>query len=161
MENERNITVKVGPAVKAGNHNTPIADWRRCSACITGVNPCQNFTCWEGEQCAVNRLGLAECRCPESNGCDTSVRPVCGTDGQTYESKCHLERAGCDKRSAVAVAYHGHCGECTDGGVRRNAGKWARTNHVGNTWRTLRYLRILTVRRDAWPYGPYRGGGPW
>ncbi|XP_008185835.2 agrin [Acyrthosiphon pisum] len=79
--------------------------------CDQGVNPCLNFTCWEGSRCAIDRLGIAECRCPEPTLCETSVRPVCGTDGYTYESKCLLERIGCSKRSGVTVAYDGHCGD--------------------------------------------------
>ncbi|VVC30264.1 Concanavalin A-like lectin/glucanase domain,EGF-like, conserved site,Laminin G domain,Follistatin-like, N- [Cinara cedri] len=79
--------------------------------CDQGVNPCQNFTCWEGEQCAINRRGIAECRCPDPNQCEKSVRPVCGTDGRTYQSKCHLERTNCGNRSTVNVAYYGHCDE--------------------------------------------------
>lgn len=75
------------------------------------MNPCLNHTCWEGSHCTINNLEIAECRCPEPTLCDTSVRPVCGTDGETYESKCQLERISCSKRSKVKVAYDGHCGE--------------------------------------------------
>lgn len=79
---------------------------------VSGVNPCLNNTaCWEGAHCVVDRLGAAECRCPEPTVCETSVRPVCGSDGHTYESACHLERIGCNKRSGVRAAYDGHCGE--------------------------------------------------
>lgn len=80
---------------------------------VPGVNPCLNFTCWEGSRCAIDRLGIAECHCQEPTLCETSVRPVCGTDGYTYESKCFLERMSCSKRSGVTVAYDGHCGKNT------------------------------------------------
>lgn len=78
---------------------------------ISGVNPCLNFTCWDGSHCAIDRLGIAECRCKEPTLCETSVRPVCGTNGYTYESKCHLEQISCSKRSDIKVAYDGHCGK--------------------------------------------------
>jgi len=80
---------------------------------VSGINPCLNFTCWEGSHCTIDHLGNAECRCQEPTLCETSVRPVCGTDGYTYESKCFLERMSCSKRSGVTVAYDGHCGKNT------------------------------------------------
>ncbi|XP_050436691.1 agrin-like [Adelges cooleyi] len=79
--------------------------------CDQGVNPCTNITCWEGSHCTINRLGIAECRCPDPTLCENSVRPICGTDGHTYESKCHLDRISCNSKSGVQMAYEGPCGE--------------------------------------------------
>lgn len=36
---------------------------------------------------------------------------VCGTDGQNYESECHLEMAACQKNQYIVVANQGNCGE--------------------------------------------------
>lgn len=41
----------------------------------------------------------------ESNG---NSRPVCGTDGQTYTSRCELLRVQCGGE-AIAVAHRGPC----------------------------------------------------
>lgn len=76
---------------------------------ILGVNSCLNFTCWKGSQCSINHFGTAECRCPEL--CESLVSPVCGTDGYTYESKCHLKQNSCSKRFDVKVAFNGYCGK--------------------------------------------------
>lgn len=86
---------------------------------FAGVNPCLNLTCWTGSHCEINRLGIAECRCPEPTLCETSVRPVCGTDGFTYESVCQLEQISCPKKSDVRVAYDGRCGK-TNSTKQRN-----------------------------------------
>ncbi|XP_050532357.1 agrin-like [Daktulosphaira vitifoliae] len=79
--------------------------------CDQGINPCINVTCWHGSHCKINRLGISECLCPEPTLCEDSVQPICGTDGLTYESKCHLNRINCISKSDIKMAYEGPCGE--------------------------------------------------
>ena len=48
-----------------------------------------------GAGCAV--------RCPQI------YSPVCGGDGQTHPSRCHLQEAACLKGSTITVKYEGAC----------------------------------------------------
>lgn len=65
--------------------------------------------CGVRERCTLDARGVAVCGCGPD--CETSVRPVCGTDGKTYESPCLLDRAACLDNRDVRVAYIGPCGE--------------------------------------------------
>lgn len=77
----------------------------------SGNNPCVNITCPDGSHCKINVLGISECLCPEPPLCEASIQPVCGTDGITYESKCHLNRVNCISKLDVKIAYEGPCGK--------------------------------------------------
>merc|ERR1712212_854348 len=41
-------------------------------------------------------------------------RPVCGTNGVTYKSSCHLLNAQC-KNTGIMIAYYGRCSTPTTG----------------------------------------------
>ena len=62
---------------------------------------------------------------------DSEGKKVCGTDGQTYPSECHMKIAACKKYQYIVVANKGDCGK-----------------HL--TFSSLQYLD-KTVR----PYPPY------
>ncbi|XP_037034678.1 SPARC-related modular calcium-binding protein 1 isoform X2 [Bradysia coprophila] len=58
-------------------------------------------------------LTISECaarggECDESKG-----RPVCGTDNQTYPTRCHLIRAQCSGHQ-VSLKHRGSCKECLE-----------------------------------------------
>lgn len=36
-------------------------------------------------------------------------RLVCGSDGRTYQSACHLREAACRMGKAIPIAYKGRC----------------------------------------------------
>ncbi|XP_020800655.1 SPARC-related modular calcium-binding protein 1 isoform X1 [Drosophila serrata] len=45
--------------------------------------------------------------------CDDNEGPVCGTDGQTYPTRCHLLRAQCGGHQ-VSLKYHESCNACLE-----------------------------------------------
>lgn len=74
----------------------------------TASNPCLRDQCsWPGERCQVDSFGQAKCVCPDN--CPHVMAPVCGSDGITYDSHCHLERKACAKTHSIWVVYAGQC----------------------------------------------------
>lgn len=68
------------------------------------------MTCYFGAHCMV-RSGLATCECAASE-CPKSDGPsVCGSDGRTYLSACHLRTHACRTQSDVVVQAFGPCSE--------------------------------------------------
>ncbi|XP_049877117.1 agrin-like [Pectinophora gossypiella] len=77
--------------------------------CASAQHPCEAVKCGVRERCALDARGVAVCGCgPE---CEAVVRPVCGTDGRTYDSPCALDRTSCLDNRDVRVAYIGPCGD--------------------------------------------------
>ncbi|XP_050323697.1 SPARC-related modular calcium-binding protein 1 isoform X1 [Bactrocera neohumeralis] len=55
-----------------------------------------------------HELTISECAARGGECDETKGRPVCGTDDQTYPSRCHLLRAQCSGYQ-VSLKYRGHC----------------------------------------------------
>ncbi|KAH9637667.1 hypothetical protein HF086_009335 [Spodoptera exigua] len=71
---------------------------------------CDHMTCYFGAHCVV-RSGLATCECA-STECPPADGPsVCGSDGRTYLSACHLRTHACRTQSDVVVQAFGPCSE--------------------------------------------------
>ncbi|VDO98563.1 unnamed protein product [Soboliphyme baturini] len=70
---------------------------------------CQNNACDYYAYCVSDGRGNSECRCPDISDCRESKKVVCGTDGVTYESECHLRVSACQQRLFVMVASAGAC----------------------------------------------------
>ncbi|KAH1022933.1 hypothetical protein HUJ04_012244 [Dendroctonus ponderosae] len=77
--------------------------------CSTGINPCTSARCTAGQECSINKFGIAECLCPPE--CEPTMRPVCSKDGRTFTSECELKRAACLSRTEIEITYTGVCGE--------------------------------------------------
>lgn len=79
------------------------------------VAGCANKTCDLYAVCHGDGFGNGLCQCPTS--CEQipnadDKEQVCGTDGQTYPSECHLKMEACRKQQFIVVANYGNCGEC-------------------------------------------------
>ncbi|XP_062498979.1 E-selectin-like [Corticium candelabrum] len=95
---------------------------------------CQSYGQWSGFQpickhvcafvnltnttstCSVDSNGKAVKACLEAIQCHSRMSPVCGTDARTYQNKCLLKVAACDKSIDIKVAAQDSCrygGICT------------------------------------------------
>lgn len=70
---------------------------------------CVGVTCRPGRECLESRPGLAECACIEH--CPDHWKPVCGSDGISYDSHCQLHRAACKKEKPISPLHSGFCRE--------------------------------------------------
>ena len=78
------------------------------SLCISGTK-CKDVTCPKLRICMVNIQGLPLCRCPSLYVCQVLMRPVCGRDGKTYFSRCHMRIAACNRGRKIPLSYRGEC----------------------------------------------------
>lgn len=70
---------------------------------------CQDMNCSHYSTCQITAAGTEECLCPQ---CPLpGKKPVCGSNGLTYESECELQMKSCESRVSIAVWKDGPCGE--------------------------------------------------
>lgn len=76
---------------------------------------CHSITCPSGKHCLLDQNLRPHCvrctrKCSTANAINqTARRKVCGTDGITYPSVCHLREAACRRGKAIPLAYRGTC----------------------------------------------------
>lgn len=71
---------------------------------------CDRMTCYFGAYCLV-RSGLATCECNNKECPKDEAVPVCGSDGRTYLSACHLRTHACRGQTDVVAQAFGPCSE--------------------------------------------------
>lgn len=78
---------------------------------ITNSDPCEDVTCNYGANCELTPQGHPVCLCSTVCFEELSVeKKVCGTNGQTYSSRCAMEKASCEEQREIRVATTGPCG---------------------------------------------------
>ncbi|XP_071054404.1 follistatin isoform X2 [Onthophagus taurus] len=82
-------------------------------------NSCDKISCPSGKHCLLDQNLSPHCvrclkKCP---GALPARRRVCGSDGLTYASVCHLREKACRRGKAVPMAYRGPCRAPGSGGA--------------------------------------------
>lgn len=72
---------------------------------------CRDVFCPGSSTCVVDQTNNAYCVtcnriCPEPT---SSEQYLCGNDGVTYSSACHLRKATCLLGKSIGLAYEGKC----------------------------------------------------
>lgn len=79
---------------------------KKCPDTASVSNVCQY-----GASCIMDiRTNLAHCECDIS--CDVyEPKPICGSDGVSYDSLCHLKLAKCLQQRTIKIVSHDTCGK--------------------------------------------------
>lgn len=71
---------------------------------------CEQVKCPKLKVCMENMQGLPLCTCPNLFICRRSNKQVCGSDGNTYQSRCHMRVSSCTLGKRIRVQHRGTCG---------------------------------------------------
>lgn len=70
---------------------------------------CGNYFCAFYGECYIDKISNGPaCRCP-LQPCPNGHTPVCGDDGMTYRTQCHLERSSCKEQRRIKNKHPGEC----------------------------------------------------
>ena len=84
------------------------------------ADACDQIACPKFRVCMINSQGLPICTCPSVNICESGRKKdkkqkdemiVCGNDGVTYKSRCHMRIANCNSGRRIKRAHKGPCNE--------------------------------------------------
>ncbi|XP_076311015.1 follistatin-related protein 1-like isoform X1 [Tachypleus tridentatus] len=68
---------------------------------------CDTIICKSGRECKVLDNRIPTCVCVET--CPDHHKPVCGSNGVSYESHCLLHRDACIRSSHISIKHDGYC----------------------------------------------------
>ena len=81
--------------------------YQRTLLFISGYDPCDNIRCSAGARCVSSN---ASCVCKSLEECPQDKgHTVCGSDGRTYPSRCHLQVTACKDQTNVFYEHKGKC----------------------------------------------------
>ncbi|CAO4364773.1 unnamed protein product [Caenorhabditis nigoni] len=81
--------------------------WKRGNCNEVG-SPCEKMECGFWGSCVVKPDRTAECECPSK--CEDVMRPVCATNGETFDNECEMKKKSCETKSMIKVKHQGTCG---------------------------------------------------
>ncbi|CAF2581690.1 unnamed protein product [Rotaria sp. Silwood2] len=91
-------------------------DESKCNSYYEKNFKCSSIHCSYGSKCLINDHDFPICYCPSN--CNEYVRtisfngPVCGSDHQTYETICELNKRACEIQENLYAAHLGKCQHC-------------------------------------------------
>jgi len=68
---------------------------------------CNSVLCRPGRECRSEGSGEPRCVCRTQ--CPDHWKPVCGSDGHSYDNHCELHRAACVSGSPISPLHSGFC----------------------------------------------------
>eukprot|EP00112_Aurelia_sp_Birch-Aquarium-sp1_P005724 Seg1649.2 transcript_id=Seg1649.2/GoldUCD/mRNA.D3Y31 product="Collagen alpha-4 chain" protein_id=Seg1649.2/GoldUCD/D3Y31 len=71
-------------------------------------DPCLNVKCEFNGKCYIRPDRTIECICPICDT-DSKTQAICGSDGKTYASYCHLKSASCNMKKKITVIKDEPC----------------------------------------------------
>lgn len=84
--------------------------WRRVQQDICSLflsDPCASIECLSTSVCVLDSERKPHCRCGDT--CPSDFQPVCGSDGRSYSSQCHLMQEACRSQRQLRILYKGLC----------------------------------------------------
>lgn len=79
------------------------------------IDPCASIECPAASVCILDLERRPHCRCGDT--CPSDFQPVCGSDGRSYSSQCHLMQEACRSQRHLRILYKGLCESGTTSSV--------------------------------------------
>jgi len=74
---------------------------------MSRAGSCQDVECRPGRECKQLTRERHVCSCREN--CPQNWKPVCGSDGNSYDNHCFLHKAACDSKTHISPLHSGFC----------------------------------------------------
>ena len=75
-------------------------------------NICQKMKCDFYSECHLSHDEKPRCVCLES--CEKLIRPLCASDGRSYDNMCEMKRRSCVLKKWITFSKAGLCGDYDD-----------------------------------------------